>query len=566
MSRASALSGVAAAKTGIFSVWFRLDSGDANNLYFLHGMDASDQDPDISIARFSDGSIGISLGESATTQLATGALGPYVAGSEWHHLLIAWDVASSQVHVYVDDVRVTLPEPTIDATSTFSFQNCTTWHIGGFDASTDRFEGCLSEFYFAPGQYLDITNVLKRRRFILASGSPADLGSDGSLPTGTAPAIYQHLDDDEAVANFATNRGTGGDFTITGTLVTCSTSPTDGFGPFLQSLTATLAFVGSMTKLTGKATSGALSFIGALNKSTSRAITAALNFVGALNKSTSRALTATLSFVGDIAASRLVTMALAATLSFVGSLTKHTSRDMPASLSFVGSLNKQTSRALTAAASFVGNLSKRVGKTADATLSFAGNLRKHTSHVLTAALNFVGDFMGNLVGGPIVYQHSMSAALSFVGNMNKHTSRVMTAAVSFVGDMSKNSSTTMAGALSFAGSLTKRTDKVTAASLSFVGSLNKRTSRALAAAVEFVGALSGNIVASGTQYFHSMTATLSFAGALNSQLLQFTAIAIGFFRVAARPVMWVLTKVSGVERDTPVKKSEWVLSNAGPSW
>jgi hypothetical protein len=39
--------------------------------------------------------------------------------------------------------------------------------------------------------------------------------------------MYHHLDNGEAVANFATNRGTGGNFTITGTLDTASTSPSD---------------------------------------------------------------------------------------------------------------------------------------------------------------------------------------------------------------------------------------------------------------------------------------------------------------------------------------------------
>lgn len=39
--------------------------------------------------------------------------------------------------------------------------------------------------------------------------------------------IYFHLDPAEAPADFATNRGTGGNFSITGALTAGSTSPSD---------------------------------------------------------------------------------------------------------------------------------------------------------------------------------------------------------------------------------------------------------------------------------------------------------------------------------------------------
>ena len=51
-------------------------------------------------------------------------------------------------------------------------------------------------------------------KFRGSDGKPMRILSDGSGPTGTAPLAYFHLDDGEAVANFALNRGTGGDFTV----------------------------------------------------------------------------------------------------------------------------------------------------------------------------------------------------------------------------------------------------------------------------------------------------------------------------------------------------------------
>jgi hypothetical protein len=85
----------------------------------------------------------------------------------------------------------------------------------------------MAELYFAPGQYLDFSTESNRRKFITAIGTPMDLGSDGSAPTGTAPLVYQRLAAGETVANFATNRGTSDDFSIIGTLVTGSSSPSD---------------------------------------------------------------------------------------------------------------------------------------------------------------------------------------------------------------------------------------------------------------------------------------------------------------------------------------------------
>jgi hypothetical protein len=119
----------------------------------------------------------------------------------------------------------------------------------------------------------------------------------------------------------------------------------------------------------------------------------------------------------------------------------------------------------------------------------------------------------------------------------------------------------MPSSLSFVGSLTKNTSRAIDATLSFVGSLTKQTSRALAATLNFVGAFVGNKLGAGTEYFHSMNASLNFVGTLSPYLFSVTSIAIGFIKVAARPVMWVLTKVSGSERSAEAKKSEWILPN-----
>ena len=79
----------------------------------------------------------------------------------------------------------------------------------------------IAEAWFGLGQFLDLSVIANRRKFRDVSGNPVSLGADGSLPTGTPPAVYFSGN----ASSFATNRGNGGAFVLTGTLTNASTSP-----------------------------------------------------------------------------------------------------------------------------------------------------------------------------------------------------------------------------------------------------------------------------------------------------------------------------------------------------
>ena len=305
-----------------------------------------------------------------------------------------------------------------------------------------------------------------------------------------------------------------------------------------------------------QALTGTLSFVGTTNKRTSHVLASALSFVGSLTKHTSRAIAATLDFVGTMTTAHIISMALAAALSFVGALSKHTSRDAQASLDFVGSLSKNTSRALDATLNFVGSLSKNTSRALDATLDFVGSLSKRTERALDAAL----DFVGNMVSSSLI-KVALDATLSFIGSLTTSipVNIAFEAALSFVGSLTKRTSQNMSSSLSFVGSMSKSTSRAFTSALNFVGSMSKSTSRAFTSALSFVGSLAKSGV--GIEYFHSMTSALSFVGTLSPQLFSFSGLAIGFFKLSSRPIMWILTKASGVERSDPAKKSEWVLPN-----
>jgi hypothetical protein len=85
--------------------------------------------------------------------------------------------------------------------------------------------GDIADHYFAAGQpFFDLTNPANVAKFI-SGGKPVDLGSDGSLPTGTRPNIFHSGDAD----GFKTNRGTNAELTWSGSL-TSGTVVTAGAG------------------------------------------------------------------------------------------------------------------------------------------------------------------------------------------------------------------------------------------------------------------------------------------------------------------------------------------------
>lgn len=73
------------------------------------------------------------------------------------------------------------------------------------------------DFWFAPGVLINFTNPDNRLLFhnITMTGvAPKDLGPNGELPTGSPPAVFFS----GGKADFSTNRGTAGDFTLLGNL------------------------------------------------------------------------------------------------------------------------------------------------------------------------------------------------------------------------------------------------------------------------------------------------------------------------------------------------------------
>ena len=194
------------AKVGIFSCWIKISTVQTSEIIASSGFTVAAQ-------------LG-ATGDFAI--LASGALDIEVTGlgtGTWYHLLASWDTAAGTSDFYLNDSNATYSETT-NTDANLDYNNAS-WRIGALVNQTNKFHGAMQELYFNFEADLDLSVVANRRLFIDVDGKPADLGSDGSNPTGSAPHVYFK----GAFSSFETNSGDGGNCTVVGTLGDEGTSP-----------------------------------------------------------------------------------------------------------------------------------------------------------------------------------------------------------------------------------------------------------------------------------------------------------------------------------------------------
>lgn len=210
-------------KQGIFSGWIYRDATGSTN--FVLGVSVGSSyrtqisfaDTDELTVRVSpDGGSTIGLQMTTSTDPSTGA---------WHHILISWDLAAGTEHLYVDGASN--ESVTARNNVAIDYSGINDIDVGSLGGGSFLFDGRMAEIYFAIGQFLDFSVQANREKFRSAAGKPVSMGTTGSVPTGTVPTIYLHLDDGETANNFAVNRAGSGNLTVTGALATAATSPSD---------------------------------------------------------------------------------------------------------------------------------------------------------------------------------------------------------------------------------------------------------------------------------------------------------------------------------------------------
>jgi hypothetical protein len=153
------------------------------------------------------------------------ASGTPVVLDVWHSIVFSLDGSTGAGKLYLD--RVDITHLTTQATPFVAAFNSLPFYIGADTFSGDEFIGDLADLWLAPGQLLLVDGDIPSAtldKFVTAGLKPVFLGADGSIPTGTAPAIFFSGD---AAAFGQPNLGTGGTFTLTGALTNASSSPSD---------------------------------------------------------------------------------------------------------------------------------------------------------------------------------------------------------------------------------------------------------------------------------------------------------------------------------------------------
>ena len=216
LSLSGNLTGITDTKTGIISVWLKVDT-DAQSEAIVSGRDTLGTEF-FRLLRFSDNTLRIRVQNTAGTTVWEAETSNTITTSDaWVHILASWDLANTRGQLYIDDVDRTtqLTSPVNDFVGYSEIDD--SWGVGARGNGGVKFDGCLSQVYFTEDDTIDLAVTANRRLFINANLTPVDLGSDGSNPTGSTPIVYFN----KTAANFHLNGGTGGDFTQNGALTIC---------------------------------------------------------------------------------------------------------------------------------------------------------------------------------------------------------------------------------------------------------------------------------------------------------------------------------------------------------
>lgn len=210
--------GATSGKTGIMSGWFNLKGGDGS-LQIAWGQDAGYGQ----FERTTGNKWRLFLYDVAGSAISLNITSnnTYTTASGWHHVLIAWNVASGIAQMYINDASDVTGSPTaLNNTLEYSRLDLS-WganKVGGSKLNAD-----VADFYFNTDTTLDISVTANRRKFITAGLKPVYLGTTGQLPTGATPQIYLT----NPFSSWQTNAAGNGNYTVTGALTAGDSSPSN---------------------------------------------------------------------------------------------------------------------------------------------------------------------------------------------------------------------------------------------------------------------------------------------------------------------------------------------------
>jgi hypothetical protein len=218
LSRASDLTGNVNGKTFTFSAWL-YNAGQVSMLLY-----ASSTGGKIEwvLNDATNGSINLVIESPNGTAQFNLQINNAAPVNTFSHILVSCNMASTaQRWVYVNDVSWT--NITWNTYSNVALDwTQTNWWVGSNQGTSQDWKGRLSNV-FLDYTYRDLSNVTNRRLFVTADLKPAD--GQASLN----PILYLPLNDPTAPG---ANAGTGGDFTLTGTVARSGRGPNQYNAPY----------------------------------------------------------------------------------------------------------------------------------------------------------------------------------------------------------------------------------------------------------------------------------------------------------------------------------------------
>lgn len=211
-TRGGDLTGIADGKAGSLFFWVNPDADGVEYTFYEHTSSA------VLIRRTTLNQIDIILRNSAATIIGRRVTNETVlAAGGWQPVFCSWDLGASTFQVYFGDTAATFGTSTT-TDDTINYTAGDTGIGARIAGAGSKLDGCLSEMLFHTA-HLDLSNESNRRILIDAQGNPQNLNANGSRPFGAQPLLYAPDGDP------SDNKGSGGNFTITGALTACADSP-----------------------------------------------------------------------------------------------------------------------------------------------------------------------------------------------------------------------------------------------------------------------------------------------------------------------------------------------------
>ena len=246
LTRGGAMTGLSDGTACTFSCFVRKTGGDGSaQRIFI------DNAGHINFSIESSNKVEIALHNASASELSDShSSNTITADGVWHHIMFSSNTSTDAHNLYVDGVNVL--DKQNSTTGTVDFTQ-TDYAVGAATNGSNKFHGDIAELYFT-NEFIDLSDADNRLKFLTATGTPANLGADGSTPTGTQPILYLA----NPFGTFQNNLGSGGNFTENGALTQgAKIDPIYSNGFFLpftetnlgadtsaQTTAATLSFVG----------------------------------------------------------------------------------------------------------------------------------------------------------------------------------------------------------------------------------------------------------------------------------------------------------------------------------